>query len=130
MGAIAREGENGGKVLAVNTGRDESNYQVRDLAEAVKRQVPGTTVSINKNAPPDKRSYKVDFALFRSLAPAYLPQVPLNQSIARLREGLVAMGFADKDFHNSPYVRLKTLERHMAAGRLGRDLRWLPRVHA
>ena len=96
--AIAREGENGGKVLAVNAGRDESNYQVRDLGEAVKRQVPGTTVSINKNAPPDKRSYKVDFALFRSLAPAYLPQVPLNQSIARLREGLVAMGFADKDF--------------------------------
>ena len=34
------------------------------------------------------------------------------------------MGFADKDFRNSPYMRLKTLERHMAAGRLGPDLRW------
>jgi nucleoside-diphosphate-sugar epimerase len=128
--AIVRKRENGGKFLAVNAGRDESNYQVRDLAEAVARQAPGTTVSINKNAPPDKRSYKVDFALFRSLAPDYLPQVSLDQSIARLREGLVGMGFADKDFRNSPYVRLKTLERHMAAGRLGRDLRWLPHRHA
>ena len=108
----------------MNAGRDESNYQVRDLAEAVARHVPGTTVSINTNAPPDKRSYKVDFALFRSLAPAYLPQVSLDQSIARLREGLVGMGFADKDFRNSPYMRLKTLERHIAAGRLGADLRW------
>jgi hypothetical protein len=114
----------------VNAGRDESNYQVRDLARAVARQVPGTTVLINKNAPPDKRSDKVDFALFRSLAPAYLPQVSLDQSITSLREGLVGMGFADEDFRNSPSVRLKMLERHMAAGRLGRDLRWLPNHHA
>jgi nucleoside-diphosphate-sugar epimerase len=128
--AIARKEENGGKFLAVNAGRDESNYQVRDLAEAVARYVPGTTVSVNKNAPPDKRSYKVDFALFRSLAPAYLPQVSLDQSIARLGEGLVGMGFADKDFRNSPYMRLKTLERHIAAGRLGRDLRWRQHCYA
>jgi nucleoside-diphosphate-sugar epimerase len=128
--AIVRKRENGGKFLAVNAGRDESNYQVRDLAEAVARQVPGTRVSINTNAPPDKRSYKVDFALFRSLAPDHLPQVSLDQSIARLREGLVGMGFADKDFRNSPYIRLKTLERHMAAGRLSRDLRWLPHSRA
>ena len=75
---------------------------MRELAEAVARQVPGTKVSINTNAPPDKRSYKVDFSLFRSLAPDYIPQVSLDQSIARLRDGLVGMGFADKDFRNSP----------------------------
>jgi hypothetical protein len=95
------------------------------LAEAVARHVPGTTLSVNKNAPPDKRSYKVDFALFPSLAPAYLPQVSLDQSIARLREGLGRDGLRRQDFRNSPYMRLKTLERHIAAGRLGRDLRWL-----
>jgi nucleoside-diphosphate-sugar epimerase len=124
--AIFRRPENGGKFLAVNAGRDESNYQVRGLAEAVGRQVSGTKVSINTNAPPDKRSYKVDFSLFKSLAPDSLPQVTLDESIRRLREGLTAMGFADKDFRNSQYMRLKTLERHMAAGRLGADLRWQP----
>jgi len=123
--AVARDPENGGKFLAVNAGRDESNYQVRDLAEAVARQVPGTRVSINTNAPPDKRSYKVDFTRFKKLAPAHIPQVTLEDSIKRLREGLTGMGFADKDFRNSPYMRLKTLERHMAAGRLGADLRWI-----
>ena len=87
----------------MNAGRDESNYQVRDLADAVARQVPGTRVSINTNAPPDKRSYKVDFSLFRSLAPDSIPQVSLDQSITRLREGLAGMGFADKDFRASPY---------------------------
>ena len=49
--AIARKPESGGKFLAVNAGRDESNHQVRDLAEAVARHVPGTKVSINTKAP-------------------------------------------------------------------------------
>ena len=124
--AIVRKPENGGKFLAVNAGHDDSNYQVRDLAEAVALQVPGTKVSINKNAPPDKRSYKVDFSLFKSVAPDHIPQATLDESIRRLCKGLTAMGFADKDFRNSQYMRLKTLERHMAAGHLGVDLRWRP----
>jgi nucleoside-diphosphate-sugar epimerase len=123
--AIARPASNGGKLLSVNAGSDEWNYQVRDLAAAVAKAIPGTKVSINTDAPPDKRSYKVDFALFRQLAPKHVPQVTLAQSIDRLRDGLVGMGFADKDFRNSQYMRLKTLERLMGSGRLAPDLRWV-----
>ena len=43
----------------------------------------------------------MDFTLFRSLA-ELIPQVTLDQSIIRLREGLVGMGFADKDFGLRP----------------------------
>jgi nucleoside-diphosphate-sugar epimerase len=123
--AIHRKPDNGGKFLAVNAGRDEGNYQVSQLAESVARHVPGTRVSINTSAPPDKRSYKVDFALFKSLAPEWIPQVTLDQSIERLCAGLRGMSFADKDFRNSPFMRLKMLERHMASGSLGADLRWI-----
>lgn len=122
--AIERLPSCGGQFLAVNTGSDEGNYQVKQLAAAVAVAVPGTKVSINTSAPPDKRSYKVDFSLFKSLAPAHTPKVTLQQSIVRLRDGLTAMGFADADFRNSPYMRLKTLEGHIAAGRLASDLRW------
>jgi nucleoside-diphosphate-sugar epimerase len=128
--AIARNSEIGGKLLAVNAGHDESNYQVRDLAEAVSRHVTETKVSINTNAPPDRRSYKVDFGLFKSLAPDHIPQVTLDESIRRLRDGLISMGFADKDFRTSTYMRLKALERHIAADRLGPDLRWRPMPYA
>jgi hypothetical protein len=72
----------------------------------------------------------VDFSLFRLLAPESVPQVSLDQSITRLREGLAGIDFADKDFRASPFMRLKTLERHMATGRLGSDLRWRWRSHA
>jgi nucleoside-diphosphate-sugar epimerase len=123
--AIARPASQGGRFLAVNVGSDTWNYQVRDLAEAVAAAVPGTKVSINTKAPPDRRSYKVDFSLFRALAPGHIPRLTLAESIGRLREGLSAMGFADKDFRDSPYIRLKTLDRHLAAGRLAPDLRWI-----
>jgi nucleoside-diphosphate-sugar epimerase len=122
--AMRRPAENGGACLAVNAGRDENNYQVKDLAEAVARHIPGTRVSINRHAPPDKRSYKVDFSLFKKLASDHLPQVELDESIARLRQGLERMKFRDRNFRESPYMRLNTLRRHMAAGRLGKDLRW------
>lgn len=123
--AVRRTADKGGQFLRVNAGRDESNYQVSGLAAAVARHVPGTKVSINTNAPPDKRSYKVDFKLFKELAPDSIPQVTLDESIERLCKGLYGMAFADKDFRNSAYMRLNTLERHMAAGRLDANLRWL-----
>jgi nucleoside-diphosphate-sugar epimerase len=119
-----RNSDNGGHFLAVNAGRDESNYQVKQLAEAVAKHVPGTRVSINENAPPDKRSYRVDFSLFKSLAGDSIPQVTLDESISRLHDGLQRMAFTDKDFRNSPYIRLKTIEGHVNSGRLNSDLRW------
>lgn len=122
--AIRRPAANGGAWLAVNAGRNENNYQVRTIAETVARHVPGTTVSINTDAQPDKRSYQVDFSLFKSLAPNFLPQVSLDQSVERLIAGFERMRFADKDFRSSPYMRLNMLRQHMSAGRLGRELRW------
>ncbi len=123
--AIDRSPDQGGQFLAVNAGRDENNYQVRDLAAAVARQIPGTRVSINASAPPDKRSYKVDFSLFKSLAPSTaLPQVTIDQSIERLLAVFTRMQFKDAAFRDSPFIRLKTLERHIATGMLDFDLRW------
>ncbi|MQP66382.1 NAD-dependent epimerase/dehydratase family protein [Niveispirillum sp. SYP-B3756] len=122
--AIHRSSDQGGDFLGINTGSDGWNYQVRDLAQAVAELVPGTKVSINTNAPPDRRSYSVDFALYRELAPQHQPQVTLTAAIEGLRDGLESMGFRDQSFRNSQFMRLKVLERHMSEGRLGEDLRW------
>jgi nucleoside-diphosphate-sugar epimerase len=122
--AIRRSNDQGGRVLVVNAGSSAGNYQVRDLAEVVAAELPGTNVSINKAAPPDLRSYQVDFSLFAELAPSHLPLVPLSQSVRNLHAGLNAMGFSDKGFRTSSLMRLKTLKDHIAAGRLSLDLRW------
>jgi nucleoside-diphosphate-sugar epimerase len=122
--AVKRPSTEGGHYLAVNVGHNEWNFQVKDLARAVVAAVPGTRVSINKDAPPDKRSYLVDFSLFSRLAPNHVPQLNVGQSVVRLRDGLTAMGFADRNFRDSPYMRLKMLECHIARGRLNDQLRW------
>jgi nucleoside-diphosphate-sugar epimerase len=122
--ACHRTADNGGQYVVVNVGSDERNYQVRDLAKAVADAVPGTEVGINTDAPADSRSYKVDFAKYKALAPNHQPQVTLAQSIRELIEGLTRMGFADTDFRQSQLIRLKVLERHINEGRLSTDLRW------
>ena len=121
---IGRDKNTHGVFLAVNIGSDQWNYQVKDLAHAVARVVPGTKVSINKDAQPDKRSYKVDFSLFREIAPDHQPRVTLEDAILELKQGLEAMNFADPHFRQSNFMRLKMLESHIQNGNLTTDLNW------
>lgn len=121
--AVLRTPDQGGPMLAVNVGSDEWNHQVRDLAQAVARAIPGTRVSINAAAPPDRRSYRVDFSRFRALAPQHRPRVSLAEAIAGLRDGLRAIGFADPGFREGPLIRLRRLDALLAAGAIGPDLR-------
>ncbi|MBI3899644.1 MAG: SDR family oxidoreductase [Gammaproteobacteria bacterium] len=122
--AISRDATNGGAFLAVNAGSDEWNYQVSQLAEAVAKAIPGTRVSLNKNAAPDKRSYQVNFGLYRKLAPRYQPQVDLAAAIHELKDGLAAMRFQDIDFRGSPLIRLKVLSGLIEQGALNQQLEW------
>jgi nucleoside-diphosphate-sugar epimerase len=122
--AVSRPAVLGGSFLAVNVGREEGNYQVKDLAAAVARAIPGTAVSINKDAQPDKRSYKVNFDLYRTLAPDHLPAVGLAESIDGLRTGLDAIGFRDAEFRRSAYMRLNILNELREKGLLDDRLRW------
>jgi nucleoside-diphosphate-sugar epimerase len=122
--SVDRPASAGGRFLTVNAGSDDRNYQVKDLANAVARKVPGTDVSINRSAPVDSRSYRVDFGLFRSLAPNHQPVVSLDQSIQNLVDGLKRMNFKDADFRSSDLIRLKVLQDHMDTGRLNDRLQW------
>jgi nucleoside-diphosphate-sugar epimerase len=122
--AVQRPAEAGGRFLIVNAGATTANYQVRDLAHAVAAAVPGTAVSINTAAPADSRSYQVDFSLFSALAAGHTPRVGLEQSIQQLVDGMTAMNFADRDYRTSALMRLRTLQGHVDAGRIGTDLRW------
>jgi nucleoside-diphosphate-sugar epimerase len=122
--ALSRPADGGGSFLALNVGADAWNYQVKDLASAVADAVAGTTVSINQAAQPDGRSYKVDFGLFRKLAPDHQPRESLESAIAALNAGLRAISFADANFRQSQLIRLRVLERHIEERRLDEQLNW------
>jgi len=122
--AIARKKENAGKFLAVNTGSNVWNYQVKELADAVAEVVPGVSVSVNPDAPPDKRSYKVNFDLFSKLAPDHQPIYTLKASIQALYDNLSAMGFNDMNYRESQLTRLSVLNVLQEENYLNSNLEW------
>ncbi len=126
--AATRDLAAGGPCVVMNAGSDEWNFQVRDLAEAVARLIPGVEVSINRNAAPDKRSYRVKFGRFRELAPEAQPQATLAGTIERLAEGIRAIPDLTADFRSSHYIRLKVLLDLGSRGLLTEDLRWKDRL--
>lgn len=122
--AITRNSADSGPFLAVNAGSNAWNYQVNELAEAVAKIIPDVMISINQDAPPDKRSYQVNFDLYEKLAPHHQPLHNLQGTIKTLWEGLEKMGFGDKNFRNSRLMRLKMLTDLRKKGKLTNKLSW------
>jgi nucleoside-diphosphate-sugar epimerase len=122
--SISRPASLGGKFLAVNTGSNEWNTNILDLAEATAKVISGVKISINPDAPPDKRSYRANFDLYKQLAPHHQPQEDLISTVEEIRDNLVAMKFNDPDYRKSQLIRLEVISRLQASDRLGDDLRW------
>ena len=122
---IRRNSRNGGEALSINVGSNQWNYQVRQLAEAVAQVIPGTTISINEGAQPDRRSYQVSFDRFMKLAPEFQPSIDLQTAIVELKDGMKAINFHDKDFRNSQLIRLNLLKRLKAAELITENLDWV-----
>jgi nucleoside-diphosphate-sugar epimerase len=123
--ACTRSAENGGKNLSVNVGSDKWNYQVKDLAKAVANKIPGTEISINKDALPDKRSYRVDFTLYNTLANGFLPKVTLSETIDELITGINNTMIDNIEFRNSNYIRFNVLKNLITKNHLSEELFWL-----
>jgi nucleoside-diphosphate-sugar epimerase len=118
-----RDASQSGKFLVVNAGSNEWNYQVKELAYAIKNILPNLEVSINKDAQPDKRSYKVSFDTFKSLAPDNQPVYNLQDTISDLISGLKNMAFKDKNFRQSKLIRLFVINELLEKGILDNNLK-------
>ena len=121
---VARKPEMGGNFLAVNTGTNEWNYQVKELAQVVAEVVEGCKVTVNPDAPPDKRSYNVNFDLFKKLAPDHQPIRDLKSTVKDLYENLILMGFNDPDFRKKNLIRLNVINQLMQNNILDENLKW------
>ena len=121
---IQRKANAGGNFLAVNVGSNDWNYQVKTIAQTVVDCIPSVSVSINRNAQPDKRSYKVCFDLYKKLAPNYQPQYDLKSTILELRTGLENVRSLDENFHESRLMRLKMLNFLTDSNLLTDKLEW------
>lgn len=113
---------------AFNIGRTDENFQVSQLADMVASKVPGSRVVFAPGAGPDKRSYRVNFDRVRSAFPGFVPAWTVARGIDELirafRESPAPV-LGDESF-----IRLRTIRRHLASGRLDERLRWREAVPA
>jgi nucleoside-diphosphate-sugar epimerase len=122
------ERSRGDDFLVLNGGCDEWNFSVREIADAVAARLKGVAVSVNPAAPADKRSYKVDFAKLREIAPAYYPRSDFGEVIAELAaqlKPLCASGGVGPAFRDSHFVRLKVLTKLIETKSIDSELRAL-----
>ena len=108
--------------IAVNVGHLKCNYQIKDLAYAIKKKIPYLKISINNNNPPDKRSYKVDFSLFNKLAKGFLPRMKLEDSINEMIKFVKKSKFKKKKFRNSNFIRLNYLKKQIDKKKINMNL--------
>jgi nucleoside-diphosphate-sugar epimerase len=110
--------------IAVNVGHESWNYQIKDLAYAISKLIPGTRVSINTYAAPDKRSYKVSFKMLSQLAPNHMPKMTLENTIKELLDGINGYTYNGNRFTKSNTIRLEKLRELMKSGCLDQNLKW------
>ena len=109
---------------AFNIGQDAENYQVRDIAEAVRRVVPGSQVTYADTASPDTRSYRVDFTKVRRALPAFQPLWTVERGAKQLYDALTGSGITREDFLDRRFVRLEQLKYLLSTRMVDAELRW------
>ena len=111
---------------AFNVGRDEDNYQVRAIADAVAEIVPGAKVVYAGGGEPDTRSYRVDFGKIRRELPEFVPAWDMRRGAEDIYEVFSRLELDRELFEGRHLVRLEQLKYLMGTERLNTNLRWVP----
>ena len=111
--------------LSINIASNKWNYSVLELAHKVKEHIPDTDIIINDNAQPDKRSYKVDFSLYKKIAVDYYPIITIDKTIDELITQIKLIELPPEDFTNSKIIRLNHLRSLLKSKCINNELRWI-----
>jgi nucleoside-diphosphate-sugar epimerase len=111
--------------LAFNTGRNEDNHQVKDIAEMVGEAVRGCEVIVTGEHGSDSRSYKVDFSKIKTELPGFKPQYDLKSGIEQLSEYYQMYNMNTEKFEGRYFTRLKQLNYLISQNKINSNLYWI-----
>jgi nucleoside-diphosphate-sugar epimerase len=106
-----------------NVGRDNENYQVRDLGDIVQEVVPAS-VEYAGSGDPDPRSYRVAFGKLARAFPHLQLTWTARDGVEELAAAYRAAGLTLEEFESDRFTRLKRLRALVDAGELDATLRW------
>jgi nucleoside-diphosphate-sugar epimerase len=110
--------------ISLNVGNDKMNYKIVELAYQVKKYLPASKISINRENI-DNRSYKVDFSLYKKLFSGYSKMKNINYSIKNLIKILKIKKFKNKNFRLGSHMRLVSLKKQIKEKKIDKNLKIL-----
>ncbi|MBN2308484.1 MAG: SDR family oxidoreductase [Candidatus Hydrogenedentes bacterium] len=109
---------------AFNVGATDHNFQIREIAERVRRQFPDCEVTFGESGG-DTRTYHVDCSKIHERLDGFSPlDYSLDDAIAELKGALDRAALTEERFRSRLYTRLKQIEHLQETGRLDGELFW------
>lgn len=109
---------------ALNVGRTDQNFRIREIADIVKETVPDCEIEYAMDASPDLRNYRADFGKIARTLPSFQPRWDARTGAAQLLASYRSVGLRLEDFEGPRYKRIDQIKLLIGSGRLGTDLRW------
>ncbi|GLF92976.1 NAD-dependent epimerase/dehydratase family protein [Streptomyces yaizuensis] len=108
---------------AFNIGSETNNVTVAEIAEQVAEAVSGSKVNITGENGADPRSYRVDFARFRTAIPGFDCAWTVKRGALELADAYRGHGLTQEDFDRR-FTRLAVLRSASDTGAVDDTLRW------
>lgn len=109
---------------AFNTGADQLNYQIRELAEIVTETVPGCELVFAAKPGADQRTYKAGFEKFSRTFPNFEFLWTPRDGARELYHAFQSIGLTYADYTDKRFTRLRWLRHLLDTGDLDGSLQW------
>lgn len=109
---------------AFNTGAEELNKQVGELARIAVEAVPGSELEVLGMPSADSRTYKADFGRFARTFPEFRFEWTPEKGALDLRKALESIGLTKEAFRDKRFTRLAWLNHLLEEGAVDGELRW------
>ena len=105
-----------------NVGNNDENFKIYQIAEEVKKIIPGSEIEFVNKSNKDSRSYKVDFTKINNTL-GFKTKWNLEKGIKQLYDFFKKEKLVENDFHDKKFNRLKQLKWLIENGFLDKNLR-------
>lgn len=110
---------------AFNVGRNEDNYQVKEIANIVAEVVPNSHVELSKDHFPDARNYKVDASKIAKQIPGFQPVWTAKKGAEQALEAYKELGLTLEEFEGIRFQRIGHIKHLLDAKKINNDLFWI-----
>jgi nucleoside-diphosphate-sugar epimerase len=108
---------------AFNVGATTENYQISDVADIVREEIPGSTIVYAEGGGPDKRCYRVSCEKLPSVLPGFKTEWDVRRGVQQLRDAYQELDLTLDDFLGSRFMRIRHIGEMQEAGRVDESLR-------